>query len=131
MSIQWRPEDWQLNRPKMHKASCEDPPPDGPDFYHNVKCEHDFLTLNLSGRRRISHEVREPLQFVNVFIPTSWQATRLLQRLFPSWDPPSWDAELCSVCEAMVHTSKESKLEQRKKAENEKVNTFISCFHYF
>ncbi|KAH8116817.1 cysteine proteinase [Phellopilus nigrolimitatus] len=95
--------DWQLNKPKMHVTFRGDPSPDGPDFYSHVRCEHGNLTLNVTARRRISFE-----------------AVELLKRLFPAWDPPDWDAEVCAACDVVVHQSKESKLEQRRKAENEK-----------
>lgn len=44
-----------------------------------------------------------------------------MQTLYPSWKPLSTDAELCSVCDALIHISKENKRELRKRAENEKV----------
>jgi len=40
--------------------------------------------------------------------------------LFPSWKPVSTDTELCPVCEALIHTSKEDRREIRKQAEEEK-----------
>ncbi|KAI5119495.1 hypothetical protein M0805_009519 [Coniferiporia weirii] len=95
--------DWQLSKPKMHSPSHGDLPPDAPGFYSHVRCEHDMLALNVTSRRRVSSEAFE-----------------LLKRLFPAWDPPTWDAKACDVCTAMMSVSKESRLEQRKKAEDEK-----------
>lgn len=46
---------------------------------------------------------------------------KLLQKLYPLWDPISTDAELCPVCDALIHISKEDKREIRKRAEDEKV----------
>lgn len=95
--------DWRLLKPKMHIVSEGDPAPDNPAFYHDVRCEHQNLSLDTTTRRRISTE-----------------ATRLLQTLYPSWKPLSTDAELCSVCDALIHISKENKRELRKRAEDEK-----------
>ncbi|KZT68135.1 hypothetical protein DAEQUDRAFT_340767 [Daedalea quercina L-15889] len=95
--------DWRLSRPKMHVTSQVDPPPDGPDFGQDVKCEHGGLSANVTARRRISSE-----------------ACLLLQRIFPGWKPLPTDAELCPVCEALVHISKEDKREFRRQAEEEK-----------
>ena len=46
-----------------------------------------------------------------------------MQTLYSSWKPPSTDAELCPVCDALIHISKESKRELRKRAEDEKVRS--------
>jgi len=45
----------------------------------------------------------------------------LLQILFPDWNPPSTNTEMCSICNAEVHISKEDKKEIRRRAEDEKV----------
>ncbi|EJD02420.1 cysteine proteinase [Fomitiporia mediterranea MF3/22] len=101
--------DWVLNRPRMHVPSQPDPPPENVSddpalgFRSHVYCKHGSLTINVGTRRRISLE-----------------AVKLLQRIFQDWEPPPWDAETCPACDVDVHISKESKLEQRKKAENEK-----------
>jgi len=87
----------------MHVASQEDPPPDSADFVQDVKCEHDGLSANLTARRRISSEARF-----------------FLNRIFPTWEPLSTEAELCPVCEALVNISKEDKREFRRQAEEEK-----------
>ena len=41
--------------------------------------------------------------------------------LYPSWTPMPSDTELCPVCDALIHISKEDKREVRKMAEEEKV----------
>jgi hypothetical protein len=56
------------------------------------------------------------------------QACKLLLGLYPSWNPMKSDAEVCPICEALIHSSKEDKREIRKMAEEEKVNIFQSCF---
>jgi len=50
-----------------------------------------------------------------------YQAVRLLQSLFPSWQPLSGDTETCAICDAEVHMSKEDKKEVRRRIEEEKV----------
>ncbi len=50
------------------------------------------------------------------------QAVDLLKGLFPAWNPVPWNKAECQVCYMHLNTSKEAKLEQRKKAENEKVD---------
>ncbi|KAH9934725.1 cysteine proteinase [Fomitopsis serialis] len=102
ISKQWL-KDWRLSKPKMHVASQEDPPPDAADFVQDVKCEHDGLSANVTARRRISSEAR-----------------LLLKQIFPTWEALSTEAELCPVCEALVHISKEDKREFRRQAEEEK-----------
>ncbi|KAF5380840.1 hypothetical protein D9615_004069 [Tricholomella constricta] len=47
-------------------------------------------------------------------------AAELLQKLYPSWRPLSTSCEICPVCDANIHISKESKREARKQAEDEK-----------
>jgi len=101
ISKQWL-KDWKLAKPKMHTISQADPAPDAPE-YDQVKCEHGGLSANVTARRRISTA-----------------AVHLLQELFPSWKPVSTDTELCPVCEALIHTSKEDRREIRKQAEEEK-----------
>ncbi|THH10686.1 hypothetical protein EW145_g1149 [Phellinidium pouzarii] len=61
------------------------------------------------------YQIEHP-QLVSIFN----MAYELLKQLFPSWNPPALDTNTCEVCATMVHISKESKLEQRKKAEDEK-----------
>ncbi|OBZ75519.1 Ubiquitin carboxyl-terminal hydrolase 48 [Grifola frondosa] len=95
--------DWRLAKPKMHIDTQPDPPPDAPDYEPDVICEHGDLATNSASRRRISVE-----------------AYHLLQHLFPSWKPLSTAADLCPVCEALLHISKEDKRELRKQAEDEK-----------
>ncbi|KAL5489782.1 hypothetical protein ACEPAI_4614 [Sanghuangporus weigelae] len=105
--------DWQLNKPKMHVSSQPDPSPENVsddsalDFRSHVYCKHNNLTINAATRRRISLE-----------------AVLLLKRLCKDWNPPRWDAEACPTCDVDIHISKESKLEQRKKAENEKAQFY-------
>ncbi|GBE82261.1 cysteine proteinase [Sparassis latifolia] len=102
ISKQWL-KDWRLAKPKMHNPSQGDPPPDAPDFKYHVKCEHDDLSTNVTARRRVSVE-----------------ACLFLQDLFPTWEPLSTETEVCPVCEALIHISKEDKRELRRQAEEEK-----------
>ncbi|KAH9946153.1 cysteine proteinase [Epithele typhae] len=95
--------DWRLAKPKMHLEGAPDPPPDAADFLNDVICEHGGLSTNTVTRRRISA-----------------QAYMILQELFSNWKPPSTSSELCAVCEAMLHLSKEDRREFRKLAEDEK-----------
>ncbi|KAF8077825.1 hypothetical protein FPV67DRAFT_1557276 [Lyophyllum atratum] len=95
--------DWRLTKPKMHVVSEDDPAPDSDGFASDVLCEHGGLSLNTTSRRKISVEAAE-----------------LLQTLYPSWNPPSTNSELCPVCDALIHISKESNREVRKQAEDEK-----------
>ncbi|GLB34824.1 putative cysteine proteinase [Lyophyllum shimeji] len=95
--------DWRLTKPKMHVVSEGDPAPDSGGFASDVLCEHGGLSLNTTSRRRISVEAAE-----------------LLRSLYPSWNPLPTDAELCPVCDALIHISKESKRGVRKQAEDEK-----------
>ncbi|KAI0934305.1 hypothetical protein AcV5_006190 [Taiwanofungus camphoratus] len=96
--------DWRLAKPKMHVASQQDPPPDAEQYLHHVRCPHGGLSTNTTCRRRISRE-----------------AYLLLKKfLFPAWETMSTDTELCPVCEALIHISKEDKREVRKQAEQEK-----------
>lgn len=89
--------------PRMHVPSQDDPPPDSCDFDKHVRCEHGGLTLNTTNRCKISEE-----------------AVKLLQVSFPTWNPTSSDAEICAVCDALIHISKEDKKEGRRRAEDEK-----------
>ncbi|KAG6851255.1 hypothetical protein H0H93_011691 [Arthromyces matolae] len=52
-------------------------------------------------------------------------AAELLQNLYPSWNPVPTTTELCAVCDAAVHISRESKREKRKQAEEEKVSAIL------
>ncbi|KAI0646997.1 cysteine proteinase [Trametes meyenii] len=95
--------DWRLAKPKMHVDGQPDPPPDAEEYLRDVVCEHEALAMNVAARRRISPE-----------------AYSLLHKVFPSWRPPSGSAKPCSVCEALLHISREDKREYRKQAEEEK-----------
>ncbi|KAI0079874.1 cysteine proteinase [Panus rudis PR-1116 ss-1] len=95
--------DWKLTKPKMHIPSQPDPPPDDVEFVGHVRCEHGSLSTNTTSRRRISEE-----------------AYSFLGSIFPNMDLPHATSEICSVCEALMHISKEDKREIRKQAEDEK-----------
>ncbi|KAI0345367.1 cysteine proteinase [Trametopsis cervina] len=95
--------DWRLAKPRMHKTSQGDPPPDDPEFNSHVKCEHGQLTPNIMSRRRIS-----------------LAAYDVLRGIFPNWSTLSTDAEICVVCEALIHISKADKRGARIQAEEEK-----------
>ncbi|OCH88183.1 cysteine proteinase [Obba rivulosa] len=95
--------DWRLAKPKMHTIGQPDPPPDTPEYQRHVLCEHGGLSTNTTSRRRISEE-----------------GYLLLRHLFPSWEAVPTSTELCAVCEALVHISKEDKREIRRQAEEEK-----------
>ncbi|KAH9951255.1 cysteine proteinase [Amylocystis lapponica] len=95
--------DWRLTRPKMHVASQPDPPPDAEEFEQHVVCEHGGVTANIAFRRRISAE-----------------ACAILHDLFPGWQAVPTNTEICPVCQAMAHISKEDKREIRRQAEEEK-----------
>lgn len=47
----------------------------------------------------------------------------MLKTLFPSWDTLSTDAEVCAVCDALIHISKGDKREIRRRVEDEKVRS--------
>lgn len=49
-----------------------------------------------------------------------------MNEVFPDWHPVPWSKAECQVCQMHLDTSKEAKLEQRKKAENEKVRKMYS-----
>lgn len=53
-----------------------------------------------------------------------WQGYHLLKKVFQNWETLSTDAEICIVCDQLVHISKEDKREVRKQAEVEKVMTY-------
>lgn len=53
----------------------------------------------------------------------SFQAYHILTELFPSWETLTTDAEVCAVCDALIHISKGDKREIRRKAEEEKVRS--------
>ncbi|KAI0637029.1 cysteine proteinase [Trametes polyzona] len=95
--------DWRLAKPKMHVEGAPDPPPDSAEYLRDVVCEHGNLATNVATRRRISTE-----------------AYTILHEVFPNWKPLSTSAELCPVCEALLHVSREDKREYRKQAEEEK-----------
>ncbi|KAG5647280.1 hypothetical protein DXG03_000816 [Asterophora parasitica] len=86
----------------MHVESEFDPAPDSEDFASDVLCEHGNLSINTLSRRRISAEAAE-----------------LLQNLYPFWRPPPTSSELCPICDANIHISKENRREVRKQAEDE------------
>lgn len=88
----------------MHTTSEPDPPPNDPEYAGHVSCEHGGLTTNGSNRKRISRE-----------------GYNILKEVFPDWETLSSREELCPVCEALVHISKEDKRGIRKQAEDEKV----------
>ncbi|TCD68915.1 hypothetical protein EIP91_009466 [Steccherinum ochraceum] len=94
---------WRLNKPKMHEPSQQDPSPGDADFSGHVKCEHGGLTTNQGNRKRISSE-----------------GYKILKEIFPGWETLSSDDEVCPVCEALLHISREDKREIRKQAEDEK-----------
>ncbi|KAH7889396.1 hypothetical protein F5I97DRAFT_1801122 [Phlebopus sp. FC_14] len=99
--------DWRLQKPRMHVPLRGDSPPDSAEFRGHVRCEHDRLSLVSTARRSISSEV-------------SSCDLRIEKKLFPQWAPLSTDEELCSMCEALINSTKEDKRELRKKAEDEK-----------
>ena len=119
--------DWRLAKPKMHAVGSEDPSPDDADHGESVVCEHGGLLPNLAVRRRISPQagrryyqpfstlIRPPRDYVGS------QAVCILQESFPDWQPLRADQELCAVCEAEAHLSKEGKRDIRRMAEEEKV----------
>lgn len=49
--------DWRSAKPRMHKPSQTDPPPDDPEYDSQVRCEHGCLTSNALSRKRISLQV--------------------------------------------------------------------------
>ncbi|KAL1717465.1 hypothetical protein EV715DRAFT_253708 [Schizophyllum commune] len=95
--------DWRLSKPKMHRPDAGDPAPDSDDFKGHVLCEHGRLINNIANRRRISLE-----------------AGNLLHALFPGLQLLSASEEPCAICAVAIHSSKEGRLEARKKAEDEK-----------
>ncbi|KAI4525001.1 hypothetical protein K525DRAFT_261907 [Schizophyllum commune Loenen D] len=95
--------DWRLSKPKMHRPDLGDPAPDSDDFKGHVLCEHGRLINNIANRRRISLE-----------------AGNLLQALFPGLQLLPASEEPCPICAVAIHSSKEGRLEARKKAEDEK-----------
>lgn len=106
------PPDWRLARPKMHIPYQDDPAPDGPEYDAHVRCEHGGLCPNIAHRRRISGE-----------------GGRIIRSLYPSWNPPSTDVGVCTVCQALIFKSQESNRGLRKQAEEEKVILIpITCF---
>ncbi|KAI5900286.1 uncharacterized protein SCHCODRAFT_02607525 [Schizophyllum commune H4-8] len=95
--------DWRLTKPKMHRPDTGDPAPDSDEFKDHVLCEHGRLINNIANRRRISLE-----------------AGNLLQALFPGLQLLPASEEPCAICAVAIHSSKEGRLEARKKAEDEK-----------
>lgn len=88
----------------MHILHQDDPAPDSPEYDAHVRCEHGGLCPNIAHRRRISGE-----------------GAQIVRILYPSWDPPSTDIGVCSVCQALVSKSQENNRGLRKRAEDEKV----------
>ncbi|KAI6045712.1 hypothetical protein EDC04DRAFT_2877115 [Pisolithus marmoratus] len=95
--------DWRLQKPRMHVPLYGDAAPDSAEFRGHVKCEHDQLSLVSTARRSISKE-----------------ACDILLDIFPHWRPLPTTEAFCATCEAIINSSKEDKLELRKKAEDEK-----------
>lgn len=98
------PLDWRLAKPKMHTPYQDDPAPDSPEYDVHVRCEHGGLCPNIAHRRRVSEE-----------------GAQIIWTLYPSWNPPSTDVGVCTVCQASVSKSHESNRGLRKQAEDEKV----------
>jgi len=96
--------DWRLAKPKMHTPYQDDPAPDSPEYDDHVRCEHGGLGPNITHRRRISEE-----------------GAQIIRILYPSWNPPSTDVEICVLCQASISKSRESNRGLRKQAEDEKV----------
>ncbi|KAJ3732305.1 cysteine proteinase [Lentinula guzmanii] len=101
--------DWVLQKPKMHVASEDDPPPDSPEYVDDVRCEHGKLSLKTTARRRISIEARQHSQ-----------ACHILTSLFPEWKPNPVNDEPCPICEVTASERKANNSEHRKQAETEK-----------
>ncbi|KAI0064483.1 cysteine proteinase [Artomyces pyxidatus] len=95
--------DWRQSKPKMHVPFQKDPSPDSSSYRGHVECEHGGLSLNTTGRQRISRE-----------------AYGILKTLFPSWNTLADDVEPCAVCEIVIQSSREDTREQRRHAEDEK-----------
>lgn len=113
--------DWRLAKPKMHSSVRPDLPPDDPEYVRHVKCEHDGLTPNIISRKRISPAVGVDAPQLCTLNSTPGQAYELLKDVFLDWSTLSTDAELCAVCEALIHMSKEDKRGAKIQAEEEKV----------
>ncbi|KAJ3775406.1 cysteine proteinase [Lentinula raphanica] len=95
--------DWVLQKPKMHVASKDDPPPDSPGFVDDVRCEHGGLSLKITARRRISIEAYD-----------------ILTSLFPEWKPSPVTDDPCPVCEVTASERRANNFGHRKQAESEK-----------
>ena len=119
--------DWRSAKPRMHKPSQADPPPDDPEYDIQVRCEHGCLTPNALSRKRISSEVSS----VHVSLPIHrlihYQAYELLRSVFPEWTTLDTDAEMCAACEALVHISKEDRRGAKIQAEEEKARRSLVC----
>ena len=70
----------------MHVPYQDDPPPDAPE-YDRVHCEHGGLSLNVTGRRRISVQVGLNLLILPQLMIPLHQACKILTALFPQWKP--------------------------------------------
>jgi len=103
----------------MHVASHEDPGPDSVEFHNDVYCEHGYLTLNSTNRRKMSVQVSMSSSHYS-FLKVS-QAVDLLKTLFPQWEPLYSEVDPCAVCEAEISLSREDKREVRRRVEDEKV----------
>jgi len=88
----------------MHTPYQDDPAPDSPEYDAHVRCEHGGLCPNIAHRRRISEE-----------------GAQIIRILYPSWNPPSTDVGICTLCQASISKSRESNRGLRKQAEDEKV----------
>lgn len=88
----------------MHVPYQDDPAPDNAEYGAHVWCEHGALCPNIAHRRRISGE-----------------GAQIIRILHPSWNPPSTDIGVCTVCQASMSKSQESNRGLRKQAEDEKV----------
>ncbi|KAF7304975.1 hypothetical protein MKEN_01212200 [Mycena kentingensis (nom. inval.)] len=103
--------DWRLKLPKMHTPTG-DPSPGSEEYLAHVQCEHSGLSHNQTQRCRISSE-----------------GVRLLQKLYPSWQPLAGDLAPCLVCDGLLHMGAEERLEVRRRAEEEK-NKFKKLSEY-
>ena len=88
----------------MHVPYQDDPAPDSPEYVVHVRCDHGGLCPNIAHRRRVSEE-----------------GAQIIRTLYPSWNPPSTDVGVCSVCQASASKWHESNRGLRKQAEDEKV----------
>jgi len=107
----------------MHVASHEDPGPDSVEFHNDVYCEHGYLTLNSTNRRKMSVQVSMSSSHYSSLKMS--QAVDLLKTLFPQWEPLYTEVDPCAVCEAEICLSREDKKEVRRRVEDEKVTSHL------